>query len=199
MTSPAELSVLEIHDAHFKSIYEQLNTHSKNTRSITEILKLIQRQNKTAAKTAKVTKKRFQEKLNLSNDIFGKCNPKSTTGRLDIFCRTILDYSNEYEKVPINFNGEIFLEITSRSFDISLSAGDSLNQLRLISKKHNYIIDKNLNYLHRKYPIVLDKNKKKISENFPHNPKSSVTYPVPDKIEITLKEDILIWSKILLS
>ena len=37
-------------------------------------------------------------------------------------------------------------------------------------------------------------NKKKIRENFPHNPKSSVTYPVPDNIEITLKEDILILS-----
>ena len=32
------------------------------------------------------------------------------------------------------------------------------------------------------------KNKKKTKENFPHNPKSSVTYPVPDNMEITLKE-----------
>ena len=43
------------------------------------------------------------------------------------------------------------------------------------------------------------KNKKKTKENFPHNPKSSVTYPVPDNIEITLKEEILILSIKLLS
>ena len=52
---------------------------------------------------------RLNEKLNLKNDIFGKCNPKSSTGRLDIFCRTIISFSDEYEKIPLNYNGEIFL------------------------------------------------------------------------------------------
>ena len=44
---------------------------------------------------------RLNEKLNLNSHIKGKCNPKSSTGRLDIFCRTILDKSNEYEKIPL--------------------------------------------------------------------------------------------------
>jgi len=43
------------------------------------------------------------------------------------------------------------------------------------------------------------KKRKNINENLPHNPKSSVTYPVPESIEITLKDEILIFSKILLS
>ena len=49
------------------------------------------------------------------------------------------------------------------------------------------------------HPPININNKKKIRENFPHNPKSSVTYPVPDRIEITLKEEILILSNRLLS
>ena len=61
---------------------------------------------------------RLNERLDLNNDLFGKCNPKSSTGRLDIFCRTVLDFSDEYEKIPKNYSGEIFLEITSRSFNI---------------------------------------------------------------------------------
>ena len=44
------------------------------------------------------------------------------------------------------------------------------------------------------HPPINIKNKKKIRENFPHNPKSSVTYPVPDNIDMTLKEEILILS-----
>ena len=44
---------------------------------------------------------KLNEKLNLKTTIKGKCNPKSSTGRLDIFCRTILDKSNEYEKYAI--------------------------------------------------------------------------------------------------
>ena len=50
---------------------------------------------------------RLNEKLNLKNNIFGKCNPKSSAGRLDIFCRTILNFSDEYEKIPLNYNGEL--------------------------------------------------------------------------------------------
>ena len=69
MTDPTEISILESHDNQFKSIYELLNLHSKNTRTISETLKQIQRQTKNAEKTAKVTKKRFQEKLNLSTDL----------------------------------------------------------------------------------------------------------------------------------
>ena len=48
-------------------------------------------------------------------------------------------------------------------------------------------------------PPININNKKKIKENLPHKPKSSVTYPVPDSIEITLKDEILILSKKLLS
>ena len=62
-------------------------------------------------KTSKIFKKnktyivRLNEKLKLSNSITGHCNPKSSTGRLNIFCRTILDYCDEYEKIPKNYNG----------------------------------------------------------------------------------------------
>ena len=61
-----------------------------------------------------------------ADGFFGKCNPKSSTGRLDIFCRTVLDFSDEYEKIPKNYNGEIFLEITSRSFNIKFKSGDKI-------------------------------------------------------------------------
>ena len=90
--------------------------------------------------------------LILKNNIFGHCNPKSSTGRLDIFCRTLVDYAEEYEKIPKNYKGEIFLEITSRSFDVSFK-NNSLNQLRLVNKNHNYLTDKQL----------INLNKKKIS------------------------------------
>ena len=77
---------------------------------------------------------KLNESLNLKKNIFGHCNPKSSTGRLDIFCRTLVDYAEEYEKIPKNYKGEIFLEITSRSFDVSFKKNNSLNQLRLVNK-----------------------------------------------------------------
>jgi hypothetical protein len=38
------------------------------------------------------------EELNLPENISGKANPKSTTGRLDIFTRLITDYGTEFDR-----------------------------------------------------------------------------------------------------
>lgn len=102
---------------------------------------------------------RLNEKLELSNSIKGHCNPKSSTGRLNIFCRTILDYSDEYEKIPINYKGEMFIEITTRSFDIKISEGDKLNQMRLTKKVHHYLNDEKLKKIHKSNPLIFSKKK----------------------------------------
>jgi len=105
---------------------------------------------------------RLNETLDLNNNIRGLCNPKSSTGRLDIFCRTILDYSDEYEKIPINYSGEMFLEITSQSFDIEFQAGDSLNQMRLVFLNNDYIHDDTLIKLNENQTLVFDQENNKI-------------------------------------
>ena len=101
---------------------------------------------------------KLNEELHLKNNIIGHCNPKSSTGRLDIFCRTIVDYSDEYEKIPRNYFGEIFLEVTSRSFDIKFHKEDKLNQLRLVFNKHNYLSDDDLIKVNDKKKIIFNKN-----------------------------------------
>ena len=117
---------------------------------------------------------KLNESLNLKGNFFGMCNPKSSTGRLDIFCRTILNYSDEYEKIPLNYKGEMFIEITSRSFDIELQKGDSLNQMRLISNKHLYVKDKELELIHKKTFLTIDENNKKIQPHISNGLKVGV-------------------------
>ncbi|MDC1054526.1 2'-deoxycytidine 5'-triphosphate deaminase [Alphaproteobacteria bacterium] len=125
---------------------------------------------KISLKNPKIFKKnktyivRLNETLNLSNSITGHCNPKSSTGRLNIFCRTILDYCDEYEKIPKNYNGEMFLEITTRSFDIKISKGDKLNQMRLRKKSNNYLSDGDLKKINKKTSLIFT-GKKNIIEN----------------------------------
>ena len=107
---------------------------------------------------------KLNETLNLSNSLSGHCNPKSSTGRLNIFCRTILDFCDEYEKIPKNYNGEMFLEITTRSFDIKISKGDKLNQMRLRKKTNNYLDDEDLKKIHKRNVLIFT-SKKNIIEN----------------------------------
>ncbi len=125
---------------------------------------------------------RIRESLNLPYKIFGKCNPKSSTGRLNIFCRTILDKCDEYEKIPFNYKGNIFLEITSRSFDIFLKEGDSLNQMRLVKNSNNFLNDVELTKLHKKNPILFNNSKKALSANISSGLKVSVDLNNKDKI-----------------
>ncbi len=72
------------------------------------------------------------ESLRLPADVSGKANPKSTTGRLDIFTRLITQPGEEFERVPRNYSGLLYLEIVPRTFPIRVRAGMKLNQLRFI-------------------------------------------------------------------
>jgi dCTP deaminase len=72
------------------------------------------------------------EELNLPENISGKANPKSTTGRLDIFTRLITDYGTEFDRVPPGYKGKLYAEVVSRTFTVALRAGMRLSQLRFV-------------------------------------------------------------------
>src|SRR6266852_7302286 len=72
----------------------------------------------------------LMEELSLPADISGKANPKSTTGRLDIFTRLITDFGSEFERVPAGYKGKLYTEIVPRTFSVVARQGTRLNQLR---------------------------------------------------------------------
>jgi dCTP deaminase len=72
------------------------------------------------------------EEWHMPAGIGGKANPKSTTGRLDIFTRLITDYGTEFERVPAGYKGGLYLEIVPRTFSILVRKGTRLNQIRFV-------------------------------------------------------------------
>jgi dCTP deaminase len=70
------------------------------------------------------------ESLELPRDMGGKANPKSTTGRLDIFTRLITECGAPFEEVPLGYKGDLYVEIVPRTFSIIVKEGTKLNQLR---------------------------------------------------------------------
>jgi dCTP deaminase len=97
------------------------------------------------------------EELNLPADISGKANPKSTTGRLDVFTRLITDYGNEFERVPAGYKGTLYTEIVPRTFSIVLEQGARLNQLRL-RRGNPPPSDSELERLHEQETLVYTDN-----------------------------------------
>ena len=72
------------------------------------------------------------EEVHLPDNISGKANPKSTTGRLDVFTRLITDYGVEFDRVPAGYKGKLYAEIVSRTFTVRIRAGMKLSQLRFV-------------------------------------------------------------------
>jgi dCTP deaminase len=77
----------------------------------------------------------LMERLALPPDISGAANPKSSTGRLDIFTRLITDGAERFDLVEAGYRGPLYAEVSPRSFSVRARAGTRLNQLRF--RKHD--------------------------------------------------------------
>ena len=95
------------------------------------------------------------EELRLPEYIQAKTNPRSSTGRLDIFTRVITDHSHKFDEIAPGYQGKLYLEVVSRSFTIKVQTGLSLNQLRLFKGSSRCGPGEILS-LHRERPVVLD-------------------------------------------
>ncbi|HKL17691.1 MAG TPA: 2'-deoxycytidine 5'-triphosphate deaminase [Halalkalibaculum sp.] len=82
-----------------------------------------------------------------------KANPKSTTGRLDIFTRVITDYSHRFEEIRSGYRGKLFLEVVPKSFPIKVRTGQRLNQLR-IRHGHTVLSDQDILRMHGSDPLL---------------------------------------------
>ena len=104
----------------------------------------------------------LNEKLRLPMNIMGKSNPKSTTGRLDIFTRVLTENGKEYDFIDYNYNGKLYLEIIPQSFSIILKKNTSLNQIRFFqgSNIENRIKQINISVSIKKNQITAYKAKK---------------------------------------
>jgi dCTP deaminase len=72
----------------------------------------------------------LMESLALPDDISASANPKSSTGRLDIFTRVMTDKGREFDKIGAGYNGPLYLEVSPRTFPIVVRAGSRLSQVR---------------------------------------------------------------------
>ena len=72
----------------------------------------------------------LEESLNLPDGLSGFANPKSSTGRLDVFTRMITDGATEFESAAPGYQGPLYAEISPRTFSILVRRGSRLSQLR---------------------------------------------------------------------
>ncbi|MGA7703932.1 MAG: 2'-deoxycytidine 5'-triphosphate deaminase [Solirubrobacteraceae bacterium] len=104
------------------------------------------------------------EELRLPPGVRAKTNPKSSTGRLDVFTRVITDRSHRFDEIAAGYNGKLYLEVVPRSFAIRVKQGLSLNQVRL-SHGEARLSDRELLTVHEEFPLLyLDSHALRASE-----------------------------------
>ena len=71
------------------------------------------------------------ESLALPSDLAAAANPKSSTGRLDVFTRVIADRARSFDQVVAGYHGPLYAEISPKTFPVLVREGSRLSQLRL--------------------------------------------------------------------
>ena len=97
----------------------------------------------------------LKEQLALPASFRGKANPKSSTGRLDVFTRLITDGSYRFDEIAPGYHGRLYLEVVPLSFPIRVREDLALNQLRL-SVGQSEVTDDEVRALHRAEPLLYE-------------------------------------------
>jgi dCTP deaminase len=103
----------------------------------------------------------LMEHLKLPDSVAAVANPKSSTGRLDIFTRLITDKSDVFDRVARGYEGPLYAEVAPRSFSVRVRKGSKLNQIRFrlleaqqLESGDFGIAEKELRQCHEKIPLV---------------------------------------------
>ncbi|WP_299865805.1 2'-deoxycytidine 5'-triphosphate deaminase [uncultured Hoeflea sp.] len=97
------------------------------------------------------------ESLDLPEEISASANPKSSTGRLDIFTRVMTDYGQEFDKIAPGYTGPLWLEVSPRTFPIVARTGSRLSQIRF-RQGQALLSEAELSALHRDETLVAAKS-----------------------------------------
>src|SRR5215470_13553971 len=93
------------------------------------------------------------ESLALPDHIAAAANPKSSTGRLDVFTRVIADETRGFDRVEAGYHGPLYAEISPRTFPVLVREGSRLSQIRF-RRGHALLDAEALAALHQRERLV---------------------------------------------
>jgi dCTP deaminase len=93
------------------------------------------------------------ERAEFSARISGGANPKSSTGRIDVFTRLITDYAPSFDRIEAGYRGPLYAEICPQTFPVLVRKGSRLNQLRIRHGSPSFS-DTQLRRLQEQAPLV---------------------------------------------
>jgi dCTP deaminase len=97
------------------------------------------------------------ERLALPAAVSASTNPKSSTGRLDVFTRVICDGGRGFDSIPAGYEGPLFVEVSPRTFPVLVRTGSRLSQMRFRTG-HPRLTTAEHKAVHARETLVFDEN-----------------------------------------
>jgi dCTP deaminase len=95
----------------------------------------------------------IEEELELPADVRARFNPRSSTGRCDVFTRVLCERHGRFDEAPKGYSGKLWIEISPLSFPVQLARGDRVCQMRLL-RGRSALSQHELREICREIPIV---------------------------------------------
>ncbi len=101
---------------------------------------------------------KLMESVRLPEGAVGRTNPRSSTGRLDVFTRVISDFGTQFDEVEPGYEGPLWLEVYSNTFTVNARQGLALTQLR-ISSGDSWLDAAAVRELHAREGLVFERGR----------------------------------------
>lgn len=103
----------------------------------------------------------LNESLALPEYIHAYTNNKSSTGRINVWVRTLVDKLARFDKIPYGYQGRLYVMVTPRSWPIRVKSGLALNQARFLVGE-NALTDLELDMTHQRIGLIFDHRGEKL-------------------------------------
>lgn len=97
----------------------------------------------------------LQESLELPETVHAYTNNKSSTGRINVWVRTLVDRLARFDKIPLGYKGKLYVMVTPRSWSVRVKSGLALNQARFLVGD-NRLTDLELDMTHQRIGLIYD-------------------------------------------
>ena len=106
---------------------------SETIRDIMKLIKKVKHDINEPLERDAIYLARLNEKLSLPESVYGYCNPKSSSGRVDLHVRILADGVSRYDAAGKGYKGELWIVMQPKSFPVKVAQGLALSQLRLFN------------------------------------------------------------------
>lgn len=105
---------------------------------------------------------RLNESLHLPAHIAARSNNKSSSGRINLQARLLMDGVSHFDTIPAGYQGNLWLLVSPQSFPVKLHPGNAINQIRFFQGDGSFLLRDEYFQCFENHSILFDAFEKSI-------------------------------------